>query len=80
VIIQPIAQLAALAALRLHGERAPFRMWLYPVPALIALAGWVLVFLSSGKDAMTFGLVSLAAASAAFLVRARLRAAWPFGG
>ena len=80
VIIQPIAQLAALAALRLRGERAPFRMWLYPVPALIALAGWVLVFLSSGKDAMTFGLASLAAATAAFLVRARLRAAWPFGG
>jgi amino acid transporter len=78
VLIQPIGQLAALAAMRLRGERAPFRMWLYPVPALVALTGWIFVFLSSGTAAMAFGLGSVALAMLAFLIGARRRAAWPF--
>jgi len=79
VLIQPIGQLAALATLRRRGERAPFRMWLYPLPALIALAGWIFVFLSSGTAAMAFGLGSVALATLAFLTGARRQAAWPFG-
>ena len=79
VLIQPIGQLAALATLRRRGERAPFRMWLYPLPALIALAGWIFVFLSSGTAAMAFGLGSVALATLAFLNGARRQAAWPFG-
>jgi amino acid transporter len=78
VLIQPIGQLAALAALRLRGERAPFRMALYPLPALIALGGWLLAFASAGKAPIEFGVSSLAAGTVVFLIVAFRRRRWPF--
>jgi basic amino acid/polyamine antiporter, APA family len=78
VIIQSIAQLAAVAALRARGVRAPYRMWLYPLPALLALAGWVYIFFSAGPKAIAFGILSLLVGIVAFLWRARRSAQWPF--
>ncbi len=40
----------------------PFRMWLYPVPALLALAMWLYVFFASPAEGIFFALVFLAAA------------------
>ncbi len=60
VLIQSIAQIAALFALRLQRERAPYRMWLFPLPAFVALGGWIFVFASSGTPAIAFGLGTLA--------------------
>jgi len=78
VLIQSIAQLAAVAALRARGVRAPYRMWLYPVPALLALAGWIYVFCSAGTPAIAFGILTLAAGAAAFAWRSRRAQEWPF--
>ena len=55
VLIQAIAQIVALAVLRARGDMPPFRMWLYPLPPLIALGGWVLLFVSTGVSAIVFG-------------------------
>jgi len=30
-------------------------MWLYPVPALIALAGWIFLFATTDKQVIAFG-------------------------
>ena len=73
VLIQSIAQIAALFVLRRRGVRAPYRMWLFPVPAVIALAGWLFVFFSAGSGAIAFGIVSLAAGAAVYAA-ARMRA------
>ncbi len=78
VIVQSLAQLVALALLRRRGIRAPYRMWLYPVPAIVAFVGWVYIFFSSGTSAMLFGLVSLALGVVVFLLNARRSAQWPF--
>ncbi len=78
VLIQSIAQIAALTVLRAQGLRAPYRMWLFPLPAFVALAGWIYVFASSGTDAIGFGVVSLAAGAGVFLVRSARRREWPF--
>jgi len=78
VLIQSIAQIVALAVIRRRGITAPYRMWLYPVPALLALAGWIFIFQSAGGPAIIFGIVSLVAGAVAYLVRARRRAEWPF--
>ncbi|HEY2554381.1 MAG TPA: amino acid permease, partial [Candidatus Cybelea sp.] len=78
VIVQSIAQIAVLATIRRRGLRAPFRMWLYPLPALIALCGWLYIFASAGAFAIIFGLVTLAAGVIAYGVRARIRLEWPF--
>ena len=73
-----IAQIAALFALRLRGERAPFRMWLYPLPALIALAGWCYAFASTGARPIALGMAWLAAGALVFLALARRQRLWPF--
>ncbi|BDE07229.1 amino acid permease [Vulcanimicrobium alpinum] len=78
VLVQPIAQIFALFALRRRGVRAPYRMWLFPLPALVALGGWTYLFWSSGAGAMLFGTVTVAAGVAVFAVRAAKLREWPF--
>ena len=78
VLIQPVAQIAALIALRRRGVVAPYRMWLFPLPALIALAGWLYIFSAAGTAAIGYGLLSLAAGAAVFLIRAARVREWPF--
>jgi amino acid transporter len=78
VIVQSIAQIGALALIRKRRLHAPFRMWLYPFPALFALAGWAYVFASAGTFAIVFGVLTLAAGVAAYVIRARRRREWPF--
>ncbi|MFY9781687.1 MAG: APC family permease, partial [Candidatus Baltobacteraceae bacterium] len=78
VIIQSLAQIAALVALRARKVRAPYRMALYPLPALAAAAGWIYIFCSAGTGAIAFGLLSLAAGVALYAWRAKLAAQWPF--
>ncbi len=78
VLAQSVAQTAALFVMRARGERAPYRMWLFPLPALIALAGWIFLFVSADRDAIVYGVVTLAAGAAVYLVRAAVRREWPF--
>jgi amino acid transporter len=78
VLIQPIAQIAALVVLRTRGVRAPYRMRWFPLPALLALAGWVWVFMSAGGPAITFGVVSLGIGALVYCTRAAIARDWPF--
>jgi amino acid transporter len=78
IIAQSLAQIGALALIRRRRLLAPFRMWFYPLPAVVALAGWLYVFVSAGTFAITFGLLTLLAGIVAYLVRARPRREWPF--
>jgi len=78
VLIQSIAQIVALAVLRARGDMPPFRMWLYPLPPLIALVGWVLLFVSTGTRAIVFGIASLALGCVVYLITAKAQRTWPF--
>jgi amino acid transporter len=78
VLIQSIAQIAALGVVRARGIRAPYRMWLFPLPAIIALVGWVYVFASAGAGPILFGIMSLLAGTVVFGIRAFRQAEWPF--
>jgi amino acid transporter len=78
VLIQGVAQVLALFVLRRRQIRAPFRMPLYPLPAIVALAGWSLAFASSGAAAIALGLGWLAVGAVVFLVAARKQRWWPF--
>ncbi len=50
VIVQALGQVAALTVLRRRQPnlKRPYRMWLYPLFSIIALVGWVYVFVASG--------------------------------
>jgi amino acid transporter len=78
VVIQNLGQIAALLALRRRRERAPYRMWLFPLPAILATAGWVYIFYSSGLQAIAFGLISVALGLLVYLWRAKADLKWPF--
>jgi hypothetical protein len=44
----------------------PFRMWLYPLPSVIALAGWLFVFLSTDPWILVSSLAVLGSGCLAF--------------
>jgi hypothetical protein len=53
-------------------------MWLYPIPALIALVLWGFVLVSPEKGFKLTGIAVIAVGTSAFLVRARAAGEWPF--
>jgi fructoselysine transporter len=61
-------------------ERLPFRMWLYPVPAVAAILLWLGVFFSTGRTTALAGLGVMAAGTLVFLARAAAAREWPFAG
>ena len=80
VMIGALPVLAAVPMLRRRRPevRLPFRMWLYPVPILIALVGWTSVVVASGLEYFVVGLVLLLLGIGAYLWRAKRSAEWPF--
>jgi amino acid transporter len=46
----------------------PYRIWLYPLPCLLALAGWLYVYVAAGRVYITVGLVTLAAGVVVYLL------------
>lgn len=56
----------------------PYRIWLYPVPCILALAGWIWLYVAAEIEFIAFGLIALGLGVAAFLVWARRTRGWPF--
>jgi amino acid transporter len=82
VLIQGIVQVVALTVLRRRQPnlRRPYRMWLYPLPSIIALVGWAYVYYSSGPLPILFSLAWVAVGGVAYLLWARfVEHTWPFG-
>jgi APA family basic amino acid/polyamine antiporter len=80
ILIQFIGQVFALPLLRrkMPDSARPYKMWLYPIPAIIALFGWLYIFVTSGWVYIAVGAATLAVGVAIFLIRAKYTAAWPF--
>jgi len=80
ILIQFMGQIVAVALLRRDRPdlERPFRIWLYPLPNLVALAGWVFVFSTSGVTVILIGLLTLLAGIGAFGLWTWQTAQWPF--
>jgi amino acid transporter len=80
ILVQFIGQIGALALLRRRGIPPPgtYRMWLYPLPSLVALAGWVFVFATSDPRVILFGLGTLIAGVLVFGIWSWRAQRWPF--
>jgi len=82
VLLQGIGQVAALIVLRRRQPnlKRPYRMLLYPLPAIIAIIGWVYVYYASGLLPILLSLAWVAAGVVAYLLWARfVEHTWPFG-
>jgi amino acid transporter len=80
VLVQSVAQVVALTVLRRRqpGLRRPYRQWLYPVPSVLALAGWAYVYESATGLSIILSLVWIVGGGIAFLCWARVNRSWPF--
>ncbi|MDT8913833.1 APC family permease [Amycolatopsis sp. PS_44_ISF1] len=81
VLIQSLAQVAAIWVLRRRrpGLKRPYRQWLYPVPTVIALVGWVYIFISATWLSIILCVVWIALGLVAFGIYAAAEKTWPFG-
>ena len=79
-LIQFVGQAVGLMLLhrRWKAEHWPFRMWLYPVPVLLAIVGWLAIFISTGRRPMLASLAAMAAGILVYMGRARMLRQWPF--
>ena len=80
-----VAQIIGLLIYRQRRPDAarPFQMWLYPLPALFALCGWIAVFVTPalqphGWQYMAYAFGTILAGFTAFLVLAWRKHDWPF--
>ena len=80
ILVQFVGQVFAVMLLRANRPDMPrpFRMWLYPVPAIVALAGWIFLLLTSGWLLIALGLGTLAIGIVCFLVWSWRSRQWPF--
>jgi amino acid transporter len=79
IIVQFIGQTVALILLRKthpNMER-PYRMWAYPLPCIIALAGWAFVFFTYTGRVQLYGLGMLAVGILVYGIWSSLRKAPP---
>lgn len=80
IVFQFIPQIFALFAMRLYRKdiARPYRMWLYPIPAFVALVGWIYVaatpdqrqYVGSAAILLLVGLI-------AYMLRAKAVRSWP---
>lgn len=82
IVFQFLLQGIGLVAFRkkLGGEPNPFRMPLYPVPALLAIAGFLFVLFhrANGYTEIEFAALLLLSGLMIYLFRAGMQRAWPF--
>ena len=80
IIVQFIAQIAALVVLRKRQPELhrPYRQWLYPVPCVIALVGWIYVYVSASTLSLILSGIWIVAGLVVFAIWARVNHSWPF--
>lgn len=81
ILVQFIAQAAGVIGWHLkrkrEGKPIPFRMILFPIPAILAIVIWAFLFYSTGAYAIG-GVGMLILGAIVYLIRAKMQKEWPF--
>jgi amino acid transporter len=69
ILVQFVGQIAGVIRLRRTAPDMvrPYRIWLYPVPTVVALAGWLFIFVTTDVRVILFGLGILGMGALCFL-------------
>jgi amino acid transporter len=82
IILQFIVQAVGAIILRIRQPDLPrpFRMWLYPLPALVAIAGFLFILFNrvNALKEVRYAVVILVVGLSIFMVRAWMGRQWPF--
>jgi len=81
ILVQFMGQTVGVILLRRSAPHMPrpYRMWLYPVPAFVAMLGWIFVFATTQVRVIAFGIGVLALGCVAFMLWSWRTSRWPFG-
>ena len=79
LLVQFIGQAVGVMLLRKKRgtQGLPFKMWLYPLPAVLTIVGWGWLFWQTGTT-RKWGVLEIVLGALAFLVQARKMRQWPF--
>jgi fructoselysine transporter len=79
LLVQFIGQAVGVMLLRKRWgtARLPFKMWLYPVPAILTMIAWAWLFWQTGP-VRKWGLLEIVLGVIAFLIWTREMRQWPF--
>jgi len=84
LILQFLVQAVGLIVLRMRRRDLPrpFRMWLYPVPAILATAGFLYILFGrpNWQKEVRYAAVILLTGVIIYMIRAWKHAEWPFAG
>jgi len=80
ILVQFLGQIGAVVWLRQTRPdmERPFRMWLHPLPALIAFCGWVFLFATSGLKVILFSTGLLVVGAIVYFCWSASTGKWPF--
>lgn len=80
IIVQSAAQIAALVVLRKRQPNLhrPYKQWLYPIPCVVALLGWIYVYVSASAMSLILSGAWIVAGLVVFAIWARVNRSWPF--
>ncbi|MGH9371910.1 MAG: APC family permease [Vicinamibacterales bacterium] len=80
ILVQFVGQVVGVVRLRrTHPDMPrPYRIWLYPIPTVVALFGWLFVFATTDVRVIAFGLGILALGVVCFLAWSSRLRQWPF--
>ncbi|MEP6514206.1 MAG: amino acid permease [Parafilimonas sp.] len=80
ILIQFIGQAVGLLLLSKQKGRnkIAWRMPLYPVPVIVAIAIWIFIFYSTGLMMMVGGIIVICTGVIAYLIKAYINKEWPF--
>jgi len=84
IVLQFLVQAVGLIVFRVRRPEVPrpFRMWLYPLPALVAIAGFLFILFNrqNALREVRYAAVILVAGLLIYMVRAWRSREWPFAG
>jgi amino acid transporter len=82
IVLQYLLQQIGVIVLRIRRPDLPrpFRMWLYPLPPIAALAGFLFILISrpQARHEFLFAVAVAVAGTILYMIRARMRKEWPF--
>jgi len=80
ILVQFIGQILGVTLLRRKEPDMPrpYRIWLYPIPNLLALFGWIFVFATTDWLIILFGIGTLCLGVVCFIIWSWHTAQWPF--
>ena len=80
IIVQFIGQAIGLLLLRRRKNNIefPYKMPLFPVPVILAIAMWIFILVSTGIHLMAGGLLVIFLGIIVYFIKAKIQKEWPF--